>query len=338
MSYREYEKPIAANDNIERINARRKLIEERQKEIISRGYEIVDEYELGFGINEYAYCLHEEKPSSSWRYEVYVWKDGFFGIIDGRTGEELSPCVHLSINDAINDVLEFTKDQRLSTKKSLQKILMETLGENQYDPYLGSVVRILFKVLSLPNGDGRFNDYKITMKQCYSVALAMYKLVEKIIKSGGISLLIYDYGETQEFKKFCGELEAAVLELEARANGVSQVSGEHLLALVNSHYYDVRDEYDKYESILDEYIGFASSLEQEIQLKKVTSRSPFGLSAKEAEDIGILNMKKPMISITAEKTVYYPDIHNQADYCESSAEAYKKGVQIDGTPRNVATK
>jgi len=362
--------PGFAEDN-RRLEARKKIMRQRHEEIISKGYEIVKEYEIGFGTTQNDYNSYKEEPGHFWEYKVYVWKDGFFGIIDGRTGEELSPCVHLSTHDAEKDVLKFQTNQGIK-EKSLQKILIETLGINQYDPYVGAIVRQLFKILSLPNGNGTYVDHKISEEQCKFVAPTMYKLVEKKIKAGGINLKVYDYGETQEFKDFCRELEEVVVEempefkTAKKENGA--ITGHDIVELQHVHLDGLSEEarkkvfadMDKYDEILEKYISFSSALEQIIKLKRFTSKSlgsifnreislPSELkriieiydqnNSLEGEEFELwkaikhLYDQQPVISISAEKTIYCPDVNNpNAERVVILADAYKKGMQIDGTP------
>jgi hypothetical protein len=275
----------------------------------------------------YTYVGEKKKSLSAWDIDLMpyisgsiVYKDGFYGVLDTKTGKELTPCVHLSQEDAINDVQMINAILRDDSKKKLigvQKILKDNLGE-MYDPYTGSIVRVMFDILALPNSVKFVNDYyynQVDEEGCIKVALRLYESVVKMIKEGGKRFTIYDYGLTNEFRDYCRSIERAV-------NG-------DLLYRVKHEYESLTPEEEKetdtdeFEEKYHKYIRIYPALYQYVELRKLNSNE------MNIERTGWFHSKKPLIDIGPDETEYFEDSHDQNEVVALNREAFKEGVELE---------
>jgi len=131
---------------------------------------------------------------------IIVWKNGFYGIIDRSSGEEITPCVHINTNNAIHDV----------GRGKLQKILKDSIEDDKYSPYTGAVVGLLLEKMAIPesisNGNSSWQR-SLTKEEYAKVALSTYILVNDIMNNGGAEFVMYDHGnESEQFREFCEKL------------------------------------------------------------------------------------------------------------------------------------
>ena len=257
-----------------------------KEEIEAKGYTYVEEINIRYNAD-----LHNRDV-----YGVLVWKDGFYGLLDIRTGEEITPCVHLSRDRVIADVHVLkseSKDRKEVKRLGIQKVLKDSLGEKLYDPYIGSIVSLMFEILALPNSvyyiDMYYQD-ALDEEQFKTAAIRIYEAVAKLLVDGGKKFIIYDYGIDREFEQFCKKLE---------------------------------EEINKDLNNPEEGISILPALYQLIALRKFYS------NAFNMERTGYFHMQKPAIDIKPEGTVYHPDLHNQEEAIEISREAFARGVPVE---------
>lgn len=258
---------------------------------------------------------------------IIVYKDGFYGVLDSERGEEITPCVHLSKEDAIKDICVINPRERDSANRkqiSIQAILKESFGEKLYSPYLGSIVRILFEILALPNSICKqmnvYAEEPLTEEQTKKAACALYETVASVIKRGGKRLTIFEYDFTKEFEEFRDEA-------EKRANGE--------LAFKALRYYNEMTPEEKKRvnetatDDLDNYICFIPAVYQEIELLKYIDNSSSPLHSDRVERVENLRAQKPAIEINLNETTYYEDLHDQSKKVSIRRDAYNKGVPLE---------
>ena len=252
--------------------------------------------ELGYTVDDEDYKF--EGRDAAYYNEIYVWKDGFYGILDRDKKELISPCVHTSKELAKRD-MKYNGRRPASGAPiyiSLQKTLIETIGEENYDPYIGEIVSFFSDELCLPKGIVYANytcGSRLDQEE-FSKALAyLYKLTQEMLKNGTKRIKVYDHGDTPEFKAICDGL------------------GE----------------------LLDMENCFNSKNEELIEGVKFNRRNFMGgLTESEINRIGRLMNEKPLIEIGPDEAVYYPDVSredNEKYAIRIRKEDFVKGIPIE---------
>ncbi len=278
----------------------------------------------------YTYVGEKRKGLADWDKDEYmvsiegiiVYKDGYYGVLDKNTGEELSPCVHLNETDAINDLymLNFRSRNKSDRKLiSVQKVLKDNL-DNLYDPYTGSVVRLMFDIFGLPNGVFYIDCWdgcSLNEDNFIKTALRFYESVAEIMKNGGKRLLIYDYGLTQEIKEYARNMEKTI-------NGDFLFRIRHMyLSLTPEEEKELEEKRDYYSEKMEKYVNLYPALSDYINLRELNS-NPFNI-----ERTGYFHMKKPLVDIGIDKTTYYPDLHKNEIHTAFYREEFKKGATLE---------
>lgn len=262
---------------------------------------------------------------------IIVWKDGFYGFLNSVTGEELTPCVHLSEHDAIMDICVInpkSKDINMIKQIGIQKILKDTLGES-YDLYIGSVVRIMFEILALPNSVCDHEEFYLKPLQepeCIKTALAIYRSIDQIMKSGGKQFVIYDlFHNAEEFSKYLKELERMIngdLLYRVRYERETLTEEEKKQIKEDSSFEEKRRKYVKLEPEIFQTIEFTRF--------KLNPMSV--LYNEKSEILSRRQSQRPVIEISSEKTIYYKDTRKKdEEYYEIYPEDYRKGVSLENS-------
>lgn len=278
----------------------------------------------------YTYIEEKRKLRSDWDKSdfmstiegIIVYKDGYYGVLDKNTGEELSPCVHLSGTDAINDLYMLNlQSTNVGDRKliSVQKVLKDNL-DNSYNPYIGSVVRLMFDIFGLPNGVYYISDWsgcKINEENFIKTALRLYESVAEIMKNGGKSLLIYDYGATEEIIEYGRSLERKI-------NGDFIFRIKHMYdTLTPEEKEDLEKRSDYYNEKKDNYVKLLPALSYYVKLRKINF-NPMNI-----ERTGYYHEKEPLIDIGENETIYYEDLHEHDKSIIFNKEEFRKGVSLE---------
>lgn len=131
---------------------------------------------------------------------IVVWKGGFYGAFSKKTGEELTPCVHISTEEAAK-----------SAHYGIQKTIKDSLKDgSEYSPYKGAIVTLLLDQMAIlepiSNGTSCWQSPP-SKENLEKIIKALYVLVDQGIENGGMDLLLNDHGSVNpQFDKLCDEL------------------------------------------------------------------------------------------------------------------------------------
>ena len=283
-------------------------------------------------IEEMGYTYVGEKTKSPADWDVYeypystrgiiVYKDGYYGVLDINTGEEISPCVHLSGTDAINDIYILhmhSKDKNDRKFVSVQKVLKDNLDEF-YNPYVGSVARLMMDIFGLPNGiffTRNWTGCELNEENFVKTVLRLYESVAEIMKNGGKKLLIHNLKPTKEITEYGRSLERIIngeFMYRVRREYSSLTPEEEKELFDNSDYYDKKE---------DDYVELEPALSTYVALRRYDS------NIMNADRTEYFNKKRPCIEIGPSETSYFPDLNEYDKKISFVQEEFTKGAALE---------